>query len=182
MHVFSGIQALTERLSKIPQQCEIQFRTRIQFCSERVQYSRTDFGSLKQHVGKPGFELGLPKEALDSILLHHSSQFRKMSCSRGTFRMDVDHPDSHQVKTFFQVGVGRMKNGERFLLQGIQVLLQMLIEPFELLLQEFGILLIPSCVFRISFCQFLTDPLYHPDRIPGIQPKMRVDEVPFIPA
>ena len=31
MHVFSGIQALTERLSKIPQQCEIQFRTRIQF-------------------------------------------------------------------------------------------------------------------------------------------------------
>ena len=30
---FSGIQALTERLSKILQQCEIQFRTRIQFLS-----------------------------------------------------------------------------------------------------------------------------------------------------
>ena len=75
-----------------------------------------------------------------------------------------------------------MKNGERFLLQGIQVLLQMLIELFEFLLQEFGILLIPSCVFRIRFSQYLTDLLYHLNRIPGIQPKMRVNEVPLIPA
>ena len=109
MHVFSGIQALTERLSKIPQQCEIQFRTTSVLLREGP-VQRTDFGSLKQHVVSRGSiaapERGTRFPFCCIILLSFADVLLP-----GTFRMLTD---SHQVKTFFQVGVGRMKNAKGF--------------------------------------------------------------------